>query len=247
MNIVYALWAVPRSASTAFERMCIERRDVEVLHEPFSATYYYGPAPGNRRFIDEARAPDPDHAFTAVCERVFEAAEHRPVLFKDMAYHAAPFAGRAFLSQFQNSFLIRHPRLTLSSLHARMPDFTEDEAGFAALERFYNAEHERTGRAPPVLDANDLCADPAGLVRAWCAAVGLSFDAAALTWSPGPMSQWALWQPWHDEVARTAGFAPPRDPMAAPLPDSPAVRACYERCLAIYERLYAARLRPLAR
>ena len=35
-----ALWAVPRSISTAFERVFVERDDFEVLHEPFSASYY---------------------------------------------------------------------------------------------------------------------------------------------------------------------------------------------------------------
>ena len=30
-----ALWAVPRSISTAFERVFVERDDFEVLHEPF--------------------------------------------------------------------------------------------------------------------------------------------------------------------------------------------------------------------
>ena len=35
-----ALWAVPRSISTAFERVFVERGDFEVFHEPFSAYYY---------------------------------------------------------------------------------------------------------------------------------------------------------------------------------------------------------------
>jgi hypothetical protein len=34
---------VPRSISTAFERVFVERDDFEVLHEPFSDAYYYGP------------------------------------------------------------------------------------------------------------------------------------------------------------------------------------------------------------
>jgi hypothetical protein len=36
-----ALWAVPRSISTAFERVFVERNDFEVFHEPFSASYHY--------------------------------------------------------------------------------------------------------------------------------------------------------------------------------------------------------------
>jgi sulfotransferase family protein len=34
-----ALWAVPRSMSTAFERVFVERDDFEGIHEPFSASY----------------------------------------------------------------------------------------------------------------------------------------------------------------------------------------------------------------
>jgi hypothetical protein len=32
---------VPRSISTAFDRVFVERDDFEVLHEPFSASYFY--------------------------------------------------------------------------------------------------------------------------------------------------------------------------------------------------------------
>jgi hypothetical protein len=38
-NKPVALWSVPRSISTAFERVFVERDDFEVLHEPFSASY----------------------------------------------------------------------------------------------------------------------------------------------------------------------------------------------------------------
>ncbi len=34
-----ALWAMPRSISTPFERVFVERDYFEVLHEPFSASY----------------------------------------------------------------------------------------------------------------------------------------------------------------------------------------------------------------
>jgi hypothetical protein len=46
------LWAVPRSISTAFERVFVERDDFEVLHEPFSASYYYGEDRPSDRFAD---------------------------------------------------------------------------------------------------------------------------------------------------------------------------------------------------
>ncbi len=36
MNRMIALWAHPRSRSTALERVFIERKDFEVFHEPFA-------------------------------------------------------------------------------------------------------------------------------------------------------------------------------------------------------------------
>lgn len=44
------LWAVPRSVSTALERVFVERGDFKVFHEPFSASYYYSPERRSDRF-----------------------------------------------------------------------------------------------------------------------------------------------------------------------------------------------------
>ncbi|MBA2443396.1 MAG: sulfotransferase family protein, partial [Rubrobacter sp.] len=49
-----ALWCVPRSISTAFERVFVERDDFEVLHEPFSASYYYSEDRLSERYADKA-------------------------------------------------------------------------------------------------------------------------------------------------------------------------------------------------
>ena len=48
-----ALWAVPRSISTAFERVFIERGDFRVLHEPFSMSYYFSPERRSEHFDGE--------------------------------------------------------------------------------------------------------------------------------------------------------------------------------------------------
>ena len=51
-NKPVALWSVPRSISTAFERVFVERDDFEVLHEPFSDAYYYGEDRLSDRYAD---------------------------------------------------------------------------------------------------------------------------------------------------------------------------------------------------
>ncbi len=47
-----ALWATPRTVSTAFERMMIERGDHTVVNEPWSRCYYYGPSRRSERFTE---------------------------------------------------------------------------------------------------------------------------------------------------------------------------------------------------
>jgi hypothetical protein len=41
---------VPRSVSTALERVFVERGDFKVFHEPFSVSYYYSPERRSDRF-----------------------------------------------------------------------------------------------------------------------------------------------------------------------------------------------------
>ena len=45
MHKILALWAVPRSTSTAFEWMMRQRGDLDCLHEPFGEAWYQGEAP----------------------------------------------------------------------------------------------------------------------------------------------------------------------------------------------------------
>jgi hypothetical protein len=40
MNVIIPLWSIPRSVSTGFERMMMERGDFKVIHEPFSYFFY---------------------------------------------------------------------------------------------------------------------------------------------------------------------------------------------------------------
>src|SRR5215216_4739762 len=65
-----ALWAVPRSISTAFERVFVEREDFEVLHEPFSASYYYSEDRLSDRYSDVG--PEAEHIYENVLASILE-------------------------------------------------------------------------------------------------------------------------------------------------------------------------------
>lgn len=229
------LWAVPRAASTAFERMVIERGDHTVFDEPFSEHYYFGPRKVSPRFAEVRAHADP----TAILERVEAAAQQGPVFVKDMAYHVADVASPEFARRFTNTFLIRHPARMLPSLARMWPDFTDEEAGYDALAALVD-HAEAAGQEPVVVDSDDLCRDPEGVVAEWCRRVGIAFVPEALSWAPGMRPEWQLWPDWYGATSRSTGFQPPSEAPAPPSEDR--LAAAYERCLPVYEALRARRL-----
>src|SRR5947208_2021500 len=80
-----------------------------------------------------------------------------------------------------------------------------------------------------VVDAAALLAAPAPVLAALCAAVGLPFDDAMLTWEPGPRAEDGVWAPhWYAAVEASTGFGPPRDEPPV-VPDR--LLPLLERCL----------------
>lgn len=234
---VRILWAVPRSASTAFERMVIERGDHQVFDEPWSAAYYHGPERVSPRYPES----EPGATVASVARDVLAAAEIGPVFVKDMAYHPAGALPAEVRDRASHAFLVRDPRWAIPSMARIWPDLTEDEAGFAALARLH-AEVSEAQRAPaPVIDSDDLCRDPDGVVGAWCAAEGLDPRLDALSWEAGTRPEWERWQDWYGATSRSTGFAPPRDGPPPELDDERLV-ALVQACSQVYEALRAHRL-----
>ena len=239
------LWATPRTVSTAFERMMIERGDHLVLDEPWSRSYYFGP---DRR---SGRYPlvFPEATPAAVSGGVLAAARSGPVFVKDMAYHAHPGLADEVLDAATHTFLIREPRAALRSLHRRWPDFTDEEAGYAAQRALFDQVCERAGEVPPVIDSDALRADPLGTVARWCERVGIEHRPRSLRWSAGMRPEWALWRDWYEDAARSTGFAPPSGPGdaasgASTADDDPRVADLATRLQTDYEHLRRHAIEP---
>ena len=220
-----ALWATPRTVSTAFERMMIQRGDHLVLDEPWSRAYYFGPS----RRSDRYPLTFPESTYAAVETGVLAAGSASPAFVKDMAYHAAPGITDDALAAMTNTFLIRDPLAALSSLHRRWPDFTDDEAGYGAQRDLFDRVIASTGDVPTVVDSDALVADPERVVAAWCERVGIEHRPESLRWSAGMRPEWQLWRDWYENAAASTGFAPPAG--RADLDDPPErVRSLLDVC-----------------
>ena len=223
---VLALWATPRTVSTAFERMMIERGDHLVLDEPWSRAYYFGP---DRR-SDRYGLTFPESTYAAVEAGVIDAGDGgTPVFVKDMAYHAAPGITDEALVAMTHTFLIRDPLAALSSLHRRWPDFTDDEAGYAGQRELFDRVIAVTGEVPAVVDSDALVADPERVVAAWCERVGIDHLPESLHWAAGMRQEWQLWRDWYENAAASTGFGAPA---ARPGLDDPPerVRSLLDTC-----------------
>ncbi len=232
-----ALWAVPRSISTAFERIFVEREDFEVFHEPFSVSYYYSDERRSNRYADEE--PKEEYRFENVLTTL--TADHdRPVFFKDMAYHVAGYIDEEFAANFRNSFLIRDPKQMLVSFHKMWPDFTFEEAGYERLHELFGRAEE-AGQEPVVVEATDLAANTEGTVATYCEKLGIPFKSEALSWEPRKVPEWRMWDGWHTDAQESTGIEEiPQKEVSLPKE----LEGTYERCLPYYEALREKRIQP---
>jgi hypothetical protein len=241
MNIIVPLWSVPRSVSTGFERMMMERGDFFVFHEPFSYFFYAK---------EQAAAAvgmnvDPEHPldFDDIVSMITSKAEEKSVFFKDMGYHAFSRADEAFLGLFVNTFIIRDPALTLPSHQKLNPDFTLVEAGYIELYKMFKMVQEMTGKVPAVVDAEDLIEDPYGVVEGYCDVAGIPFMREALTWEADFPPEWQSWEEWHLDAGKSTGFIKDMETFDFTVRDVPRLSEMYELCWPFYEAMYNHRIR----
>jgi len=110
---------------------------------------------------------------------------------------------RAALAPLRHAFLIRDPRSLLASYARVRSAPTLDDLGLRQQVEIF----EEFGG--PVVDSADILAAPEPALRALCAALGVPFTAAMLSWPPGPRDTDGVWAPyWYDSVRRSTGFVP---------------------------------------
>jgi hypothetical protein len=242
MNIIIPLWSIPRSVSTGFERMMMERGDFKVIHEPFSYFFYAK---------EQAAAAvgmnvDPDHPqdFDDILEMIRREAESKPVFFKDMSYHPFSRSDEGFLRTFENTFIIRDPAITLISHYKLNPDFTLTEAGYEPQFKMYEMVKKITGQEPAIVDAEDLIENPFTVVKGYCERVNIPFMPESLTWGAEFKPEWKTWEVWHLDAAKSTGFIKDMEPFDFTVQDVPRLAEMYEQCLPFYQTLYDQRIRP---
>jgi hypothetical protein len=227
-----SVWSGPRNVSTALMYSFRQRSDTVVVDEPLYGHYLKSSDaehPGAREVLDAM-----DNDGERVVREVILGPCERPIhFFKNMAHHL-PGLGPAFLDGITNVLLIRDPTEMLPSLAMQLKSPTLRDTGLREQNVILDSILAR-GERPVVLDARELLLDPPGVLRRACAALGIRFDDAMLSWPAGPKPEDGVWaRHWYHNVHASTGFAP-YSPPEDPFPEH--LGPLLEECLPLYRRL----------
>ncbi len=242
MRQITVLWAVPRSISTAFERYFIERKDCTIMHDEFSFPYYYAEQNAVSEIYEGKELKD-DRPMTyeGVKEWIYREAEKRPVFVKDMSY--APFnhimQDEKFLKDIVSTFLIRDPKTTIRSFYTLQKELNNKEIGFECSWKLYERVKEVTGKAPLIVQAENLEDNPECTMQAYCVAIGVAFIKEALYWQADAPKEWEDWAEWHGDAMRICGIQKSVEKFDYEIEDIAELKAWYEYSLPYYEKLKA--------
>ena len=240
MNI--AMWSGPRNLSTAMMYAFGARPDCAVWDEPFYAPYLAATGKAHP-MADEILArheSDPDRVAARCAAPAPDGSPH--FYQKQMAHHILPGFDLGWMAEVTHVFLIRHPARVIASYAEKREEVTAEDIGAAEQQALYARAEAAMGGPPPVVDSADIREAPEPMLRALCAAIGLPFDRAMLSWPAGGRPEDGVWAShWYGAAHRSTGFAGPEGPLPEVAPEH---RTVLDRAMEPYEALRARALAP---
>ena len=186
----------------------------------------------------------PGLTLDSVLQTMKDAAEKGAVFAKDFPHYIAHLWDDDLLNLFNHSFLIRDPAKTITSMYDKWPDFHEAEVGFIEQRELFDRLCDKTGKAPPILDSDDLLEDPHSMVESWCNAVQIPFLPEALSWEPGARDEVSWWDggSFHANLRNSDGLRAQKRKYIDIDQAPDRVKQIYDKVLPHYRHMYEHRL-----
>jgi Sulfotransferase domain len=209
-STILAMWSGPRNISTAMMYAFANRPDCEAWDEPF-----YGFSlkhKGNDHPMRDVTIASMETDWDKLVTKCTTPSQ-MPLLYqKHMTHHMLEGYDRSFILTLTNAFLIRDPVRVLASYTQKWADVDLRAIGFIEQAEIFDMVAQKLGHAPPVVDSDEIQANPRAVLSKLCAACGIPFDAAMLSWHKGPKPCDGVWAPhWYNAAWESTGFsAPPK-------------------------------------
>jgi hypothetical protein len=249
MEKILALWATPRSTSTAFEKVMENRGDMTCFHEPYNEAFYYGEDRRIDRYykLDPNLKPKEGLTLKSVHDRLTTLAKNQRVFVKDFAYSISHIADDQFFNSFTHTFLIRDPEKVITSMHSRWPDIALGELGFEDLHTLFKRIADKEGQAPPVIDSDELLSNVEAGMQAYCKSANITFIPKAMNWEGSESIQEnPTWNNdehgFHDSLKSSKGFMKQKREYPA-LESSSDMLRLYEASMPHYQSMFDCRLK----
>lgn len=237
-----AMWSGPRNISTAMMRSFGSRADCAVTDEPFYGAFLK--ATGERQPLADETIASMDCDWSSVTETMKGPVPGgKPVWYqKHMPHHmVGPVSIRDF-PDHRHAFLIRDPARVIASYAAKRVAVVFENLGLEPQLAYFEAEADRLGHAPPVIDSTDVLVSPETVLEGLCRALDIAWDPAMLGWETGRRETDGYWaRHWYNRVEASTGF---EDPPSGEIVVPEEGKAVYEQCLPYYEALAKHRIRP---
>ena len=164
MTLRIAMWSGPRNLSTAMMRSFGSRADTFVSDEPFYGCFLKESGADHPMREEVIAAMDCDWA-SVMAALGGSPPDGSPVWYqKHMWHHMVGPIGYDDFEGFTHAFLIRSPEQMIASYLRKRETAAFEDFGLGRQAEFFEREADRLGHAPPVVDANDVLADPAGVL-----------------------------------------------------------------------------------
>jgi hypothetical protein len=238
-----AMWSGPRNISTAMMRAFENRPDTSVVDEPFYACYLAATGAEHPMRAEVLASQSQDWRQVAAALTGPVPGGYAIFYQKHMTHHMLPGMGLEWAAQCRNAFLIRAPERVLASYAKVRGAATLEDIGVPQQAALFDSACQRLGHAPPVVDGADVLANPSGMLRALCRALGIPYTDRMLRWPAGRRESDGVWAPaWYAAVESSTGFSAPADDAPAALPDD--LRRVADAARPIYDRLSTYSLKP---
>jgi hypothetical protein len=202
--MIIHLISCPRTISTALMYSFAQRKDMQVIDEPFYAVYLKKTGfnhPGTSAILDS----QPDQEIDVIKQIETHAAQ-KHVFVKNMASHFLVL-DPSYSKSYQTVFLIRDPLRIITSYSKVILKPTAQDIGVSRQAELYRWYREHGLRAPIVLDSNDVLSSPEQHLKSLCLALDLPFAPEMLSWAAGPKPYDGVWAPyWYGNVHQSTGF-----------------------------------------